>query len=109
MESVLNDWYSRFDQALKDAGIENASFANFNIEEFLDDTAIVFIVIGAFFFLVGIVGCIGACCQVKSLLILVCRISYFASISTSSIVVRAFALCLRGPGSRAPILTLGFS
>ncbi|XP_069115712.1 CD63 antigen-like [Argopecten irradians] len=69
MDDVLSDWYSNFRKALEEAGVDNSSIENFNIEEFMQDAAIAFIVVGIFFFLLGIIGCIGACCKVRCLLI----------------------------------------
>ncbi|KAK3107237.1 hypothetical protein FSP39_010005 [Pinctada imbricata] len=70
MNSLLSDAYARLSTALKEAGAESDALSDFHIGEFVGDAAIAFVVIGAFFFLLGILGCVGACCKVKCMLVL---------------------------------------
>ncbi|XP_033758732.1 CD63 antigen-like [Pecten maximus] len=92
MDDVLSDWYSNFRKALEEAGVDNSSIENFNIEEFMQEAAIAFIVIGIFFFLLGIIGCIGACCKVRSLLICYSVIIVLVIIVELTFVILLFAI-----------------
>ncbi|XP_021361807.1 tetraspanin-9-like [Mizuhopecten yessoensis] len=92
MDDVLSDWYNNFRKALEEAGVDNSSIANFNIEEFLQDAAIAFIVIGAFFFLLGIIGCLGACCKVRALLICYSIIIVMVILVELTFVILLFAI-----------------
>ncbi|XP_061163805.1 tetraspanin-9-like [Saccostrea echinata] len=68
MNNILQDSYSRLASALKDAGAD-ANLNDFNIADFVGDATLAFIILGAFFFVLGILGCVGACCQVKCMLV----------------------------------------
>lgn len=70
MNNLLQDSYSRLTAALKDAGVDS-SLNDFNIADFVGDATLAFIILGAFFFVLGILGCVGACCQVKCMLVIV--------------------------------------
>lgn len=48
-----------------------SSPSNFSIGEYLQGATLAFILIGTFIFLLGIFGCVGACCQVECCLIIV--------------------------------------
>ncbi|XP_062614985.1 CD63 antigen-like [Saccostrea cucullata] len=68
MNNILQDSYSRLASALKDAGADT-NLNDFNIADFVGDATLAFIILGAFFFVLGILGCVGACCQVKCMLV----------------------------------------
>ena len=70
MDQILQDAYDQFVKALEEAG-ESSNISELNIADMLGDATIAFIVIGLFFFLLGISGAIGACCKVRCLLIVV--------------------------------------
>lgn len=70
MNNLLQDSYSRLTTALKGAGVDS-SLNDFNIADFVGDATLAFIILGAFFFVLGILGCVGACCQVKCMLAIV--------------------------------------
>ena len=71
VDEYFQDAYSAFVKALRESG-GSADISNLDISDLLGDATIAFIVIGLFFFLLGIAGCIGACCKVRCLLIVVC-------------------------------------
>lgn len=76
MNQYLSDVYTDFRNA-----INFHDDFEFNIPDLLGDVTLSFIVIGAFFFIIGILGCIGACCTVRPMLILVMyTISHFVFI-----------------------------
>lgn len=68
MNSILQDSYSKLTEALKDAGVDK-NLNDFNVADFVGDATLAFIILGAFFFVLGILGCVGACCQVKCMLV----------------------------------------
>lgn len=70
MNNLLQDSYSKLTKALQDAGVDS-NLNDFNIADFVGDATLAFIILGAFFFVLGILGCIGACCQVKCMLVIV--------------------------------------
>ena len=70
VDEYFQDAYNAFVKAIKESG-GSADISNLNISDLLGDATIAFIVIGLFFFLLGIIGCIGACCKVRCLLIVV--------------------------------------
>lgn len=69
MNSILQDSYSKLTAALKDAGVDK-NLNDFNVADFVGDATLAFIILGAFFFVLGILGCVGACCQVKCMLVI---------------------------------------
>lgn len=66
MDQYLADVYKAFSKALED----HVDLKEFDIADLLSEVTLSFIVVGAFFFVIGILGCIGACCSVKPMLIL---------------------------------------
>ena len=72
MDQYLADIYSEFTKSLDH--VSNADLHNFDIADLIGDVTLGFIVIGAFFFVIGILGCIGACCTVRPMLIMVSHI-----------------------------------
>ena len=76
MNSILQDSYSKLTEALKDAGVDK-NLNDFNVADFVGDATLAFIVLGAFFFVLGILGCVGACCQVKCMLVVVSILNRF--------------------------------
>lgn len=69
MTRYLADIYSEFRNSLEN--VSDANLSNFDIADLIGDITLSFIVIGAFFFVIGILGCIGACCTVRPMLIMV--------------------------------------
>lgn len=70
VDSYLQNAYTAFQQALQDAAHDsNINISDLDIGDIAGDASLAFIVIGAFFFVLGIFGCIGAVCKVKFLLI----------------------------------------
>lgn len=69
MNNLLQDSYSKLTKALQDAGVDS-NLNDFNIADFVGDATLAFIILGAFFFVLGILGCVGACCQVKCMLVI---------------------------------------
>ena len=69
MTKYLADIYSEFRNSLD--GVSDADLSKFDIADLIGDITLSFIVIGAFFFVIGILGCIGACCTVRPMLIMV--------------------------------------
>ena len=72
MDQYLADIYSEFTKSLD--YVSDADLHNFDIADLIGDVTLGFIVIGAFFFVIGILGCIGACCTVRPMLIMVSHI-----------------------------------
>lgn len=71
-DSLLSDAYNKFVTAIeKAAGDENLNIGDLDIGKIVGDAAIAFIVIGAFFFVLGIFGCFGAVCKARVLLTIV--------------------------------------
>lgn len=68
VDKYLQDAYNAFVKALEESGA-STDISELNISDLLGDATIAFIVIGLFFFLLGIIGCVGACCKVRCLLI----------------------------------------
>ncbi|KAH3700086.1 tetraspanin-9-like [Dreissena polymorpha] len=69
-DKQLNDGYAEFKQLIKDTFQgQDSAIDELDLGALIGDAAIAFIVIGAFFFLLGIFGCIGAICKVKCLLV----------------------------------------
>ncbi|KAL4229132.1 Tetraspanin 1 [Mactra antiquata] len=68
VDTYLQDAYDAFQTALKDAGAD-ADISDLDIGDVIGDASLAFIVIGAFFFILGICGCIGASCKIKCLLV----------------------------------------
>lgn len=73
VDSYLQDAYDAFQKALEEAGADT-NLSDLDIGDVVGDAALAFIVIGAFFFVLGIFGCIGAVCKVKCLLVIVSAI-----------------------------------
>lgn len=72
LDSYLQDAYSAFQKALEEAAHDkDINISDLDIGDIAGDASLAFIVIGAFFFVLGIFGCIGAVCKVKFLLIVV--------------------------------------
>lgn len=70
LDSYLQGAYSAFQKALEEAAASNdVNISELDIGDLAGDASLAFIVIGAFFFVLGIFGCIGAVCKVKFLLI----------------------------------------
>ena len=63
--------YAEFKSVVKLATKGDVDISDLDIGDLVGDAAIAFIVLGAFFFLLGIFGCFGAICKAKSLLIVV--------------------------------------
>ena len=72
MNQYLANIYTEFHKALEK--VSDADLHEFDIADLIGDVTLSFIVIGAFFFVIGILGCIGACCAVRSMLILVSNV-----------------------------------
>lgn len=68
LDDMLQDFYSAIQKLMEQAG-SHSSLSSFNLGDYLQSATLAFILLGAFFFLLGIVGCIGACCKIKSCLI----------------------------------------
>ena len=74
LDSYLQDAYRAFQKALEEAAADdNVDLSDLDIGDIAGDASVAFIVIGAFFFILGIFGCIGAVCKVKFLLIVVSK------------------------------------
>ena len=76
VDKYFQDAYDKFVKALEEAG-GSSDISQLNIGDLLGDATIAFIVIGLFFFLLGIAGSIGACCKVRCLLIVVSLTSFY--------------------------------
>ncbi|XP_052060644.1 tetraspanin-9-like [Mytilus californianus] len=86
MNQYLSDLYKDFRVA-----INVHDDLDFNIPDLLGDVTLSFIVIGAFFFIIGILGCIGACCTVRPMLILYVVILSILVLAEIAFVVVLFA------------------
>ncbi|WAR06588.1 TSN3-like protein [Mya arenaria] len=69
-DSYLEDGYTEFKLAVEIATKGKLDISGLDIGDIVGDAAIAFIVIGAFFFVLGIFGCCGAICKAKSLLVI---------------------------------------
>nr|KAG5703581.1 hypothetical protein BaRGS_000966 [Batillaria attramentaria] len=69
LDKYLQDFYGALQKLIENSG-SHSSLSNFNIGDYLESATLAFILLGVFFFLLGIVGCIGACCKVKCFLVL---------------------------------------
>ncbi|XP_048776354.1 tetraspanin-18-like [Ostrea edulis] len=69
MNNILQDSYSKLTSALQEAGVNNVNLNDFNIADFVGDATLAFIILGDFFFILGIIGCVGACCKFKRILV----------------------------------------
>lgn len=73
-DSLLQDAYNKFVTAVKEAAADqDFSLGDLDVGKLVGDAAIAFIVIGGFFFLLGVFGCLGAVCKAKVLLTIVSR------------------------------------
>ncbi|XP_076457437.1 tetraspanin-18-like [Babylonia areolata] len=64
LDNILQDFYSALQKLMEKAG-SSSSLSSFNLGDYLQSATLAFIVLGAFFFLLGILGCVGACCKNK--------------------------------------------
>jgi hypothetical protein len=71
MNNVLQDSYSKLTSALEEARVNDVNLNDFNIADFVGDATLAFIILGNFFFILGIIGCVGTCCKVKAMLVIV--------------------------------------
>lgn len=55
----------------------SGSVSDVDLQTMLGDLAMTFIVLGTFIFVIGGLGCTGACCQVKVILMLVSNIMHY--------------------------------
>ncbi|KAK7492413.1 hypothetical protein BaRGS_00016286 [Batillaria attramentaria] len=69
INAIFADFYGALQKLIENSG-SHSSLSNFNIGDYLESATLAFILLGVFFFLLGIVGCIGACCKVKCFLVL---------------------------------------
>ena len=72
LDSMLSEAYNKFVVAVKEAAAtQQYTIDDLDIGKIVGDAAIAFIVIGAFFFVLGLFGCCGAVCKSKLLLTIV--------------------------------------
>lgn len=68
LDNYLQDLYAALQKLIEKTG-SSSSLSNFNIGDYLQSATLAFILLGTFFFLIGIIGCIGACCKVRCFLV----------------------------------------
>ncbi|XP_041373148.1 tetraspanin-18-like [Gigantopelta aegis] len=68
LDPYLNDLLSALSELMKKAGTD-LDLANFDLGEYLSNASLAVIIIGTFFFVVGILGCCGACCKLRPFLV----------------------------------------
>ncbi|WAR06678.1 hypothetical protein MAR_022047, partial [Mya arenaria] len=83
-------------KALEDTGIGNSTDVDLDMNELLLTLSIVLICIGLFFGIISLLGVLGACCQIKCLLVMNVFIYLAISIAEVFCVIRMFgyAKCL---------------
>jgi hypothetical protein len=64
-EDLVNGYASQF---LKQIQLEHLET---NVHSIISSAALIFIIVGVFIFLLSLVGCCGACCQNRALLVVV--------------------------------------
>lgn len=69
MDNILQDFYAAIQKLMEKAG-SSSSLANFNVGDYLQSATLAFILLGTFFFVMGVLGCVGACCKVKTCLVI---------------------------------------
>lgn len=93
LDTYLQDAYTAFQKALSEATKgSDVDISNFDIGDILGDATIAFIVIGVFFFVLGIFGCFGALCKVKFLLIVYTIVLMTIFIAEVVFVILLFAI-----------------
>ncbi|XP_045208026.1 tetraspanin-1-like [Mercenaria mercenaria] len=107
LDSYLQDAYSAFQKALEDAASDNnINISDLDIGDIAGDASLAFIVIGAFFFILGIFGCIGAVCKVKFLLIVYTIVLMTIFIAELVFVILLFTIKSTLDGwIRSPLIT----
>lgn len=94
MNQYLGDIYSEFQEVLRKHG--DVDISNFDIGDLLSNVTLSFIVIGSFFFVIGILGCVGACCTVRPMLILVCvKLTLFYMFGINHVVITRIKVLIR--------------
>ncbi|XP_071095703.1 tetraspanin-18B-like [Haliotis cracherodii] len=68
LDPYLQDLYTSLQRFMEQAG-QSVDLSNFNLGDYLQDATLALILLGVFFFIIGIFGCIGGCCKVRCMLI----------------------------------------
>lgn len=79
LDDILQDFYSALQKLMEKAG-SSSTLSSFNLGDYLQSATLSFIILGAFFFLLGLMGCIGACCKNK------CCLTVYAIVVATIIV-----------------------
>ncbi|KAL3887005.1 hypothetical protein ACJMK2_026961 [Sinanodonta woodiana] len=90
-DQYLSEIYKTFQSAASSINT-NVDVSNFNIADVLNDVFIALIVLGGFFFLFGIFGCIGATCRVKVALIVYSGVLIFIIVAELVCVILLFTI-----------------
>ncbi|KAK3598326.1 hypothetical protein CHS0354_015338 [Potamilus streckersoni] len=90
-DQYLSEVYKTFENAASSINA-NVDVSNFNIADVLNDVFIALIVLGVFFFLFGIFGCIGATCRVKVALIVYSGVLIFIILAELVCVILLFTI-----------------
>ncbi|XP_025100317.1 tetraspanin-1-like isoform X1 [Pomacea canaliculata] len=68
LDDRLQTLYAVVQEYFEKSG-STSSLSDFNIGDFLQSATLAFILIGVFFFIIGMLGCLGACCKIRWCLI----------------------------------------
>ncbi|WAR06603.1 hypothetical protein MAR_021972 [Mya arenaria] len=79
-------------KALEDTGIGNSTDVDLDMNELLLTLSIVLICIGLFFGIISLLGVLGACCQIKCLLVM--NVFIYLAISIAEYVVICLAIAI---------------
>ncbi|KAL3887024.1 hypothetical protein ACJMK2_026980 [Sinanodonta woodiana] len=90
-DQYLSEIYKTFQSAASSIN-PNVDVSNFNIADVLNDVFIALIVLGGFFLLFGIFGCIGATCRVKVALIVYSGVLIFIIVAELVCVILLFTI-----------------
>ncbi|KAL3887023.1 hypothetical protein ACJMK2_026979 [Sinanodonta woodiana] len=90
-DQYLSEIYKTFQSAASSINT-NVDVSNFNIADVLNDVFIALIVLGGFFLLFGIFGCIGATCKVKGALIIYSGVLIFIIVAELVCVILLFTI-----------------
>ena len=71
-----------------------STLSNFNLGDYLQSATLAFIILGALFFVLGFVGCVGACCKNKCCLVIV-RACVYVCVCVMARVSVCVCVCVR--------------
>ncbi|KAK7106007.1 tetraspanin-1-like [Littorina saxatilis] len=91
MDNILQDFYTAIQRLMEKAG-SSSTLSSFNLGDYLQSATLAFILLGAFFFVLGMAGCIGACCQNKCCLVVYAAIMGVIIVGEIVFVVLLFTI-----------------